>query len=218
MAKQPAPITRSTNVNWDMERISLLSTPEIRQLRSNADRLGQQEIASLCEQILGSRPRGILKPPTKRRRKVNRNLVSRSKGFELRGAVLANARSSWGSVRKADNTVIFCLWNDAIQVDGANCSYLLWAPNTAGSRPWSDLPGGKERLEQCLLAEKNGRAEALLAYGVALDGHLPEDRAQAVDGVDQDTVLAVRVERRAGEYWGTWNRSQPADVGALPPV
>jgi hypothetical protein len=42
---------------WTRERIDLLTTPEIRQLRENADRLGESEIVGLCEEILKVRPK-----------------------------------------------------------------------------------------------------------------------------------------------------------------
>jgi hypothetical protein len=42
---------------WTRERIDLLTTPEIRQLRDNADRLGESEIVGLCDDILKARPK-----------------------------------------------------------------------------------------------------------------------------------------------------------------
>jgi hypothetical protein len=53
-------ITRPTRAaQWTREKIDSLSTVEVRQLRDNAQRLNEAEIAALCEQVLGSRPRGI---------------------------------------------------------------------------------------------------------------------------------------------------------------
>jgi hypothetical protein len=43
---------------WTKERIEALSTAEVRQLRDNADRLGEAEIVALCDEILKTRPRG----------------------------------------------------------------------------------------------------------------------------------------------------------------
>lgn len=52
-------IVRPTRAaQWTRERIDALSTAEVRQLRDNAERLQETEIAALCEQVLGSRPRG----------------------------------------------------------------------------------------------------------------------------------------------------------------
>jgi hypothetical protein len=42
---------------WTKERIDALSTPEIRQLRENAQRLGETEIVGLCDEILKVRPK-----------------------------------------------------------------------------------------------------------------------------------------------------------------
>jgi len=53
-------ITRPTrSLQWTREKIDSLSTAEVRQLRDNAERLHEAEIAALCEQVLVSRPRGI---------------------------------------------------------------------------------------------------------------------------------------------------------------
>lgn len=42
---------------WTREKIASLSTVELRQLRDNALRLGEPEIAALCDEVLGARPR-----------------------------------------------------------------------------------------------------------------------------------------------------------------
>lgn len=53
-------ITRpARSAQWTREKIDSLSTAEVRQLLDNAQRLNEAEIAALCEQVLGSRPRGI---------------------------------------------------------------------------------------------------------------------------------------------------------------
>jgi len=43
---------------WTREKIESLSTPEVRQLQANALRLSETEIAALCDEVLGTRPRG----------------------------------------------------------------------------------------------------------------------------------------------------------------
>lgn len=43
---------------WTREKISTLTTPEVRQLRVNAERLLENEVAALCDEVLGARPRG----------------------------------------------------------------------------------------------------------------------------------------------------------------
>ena len=42
---------------WPREKIASLSTVEVRQLRDNALRLGEPEIAALCDEVLEARPR-----------------------------------------------------------------------------------------------------------------------------------------------------------------
>ena len=51
---------------WTKERIDALSTAEVRQLRDNAQRLGESEIAGLCEEVLKVRPKTGVGARTKR--------------------------------------------------------------------------------------------------------------------------------------------------------
>lgn len=196
------------SIDWTIERIGALSTPEARQLRGNADRLGATDIVKLCDEVLATRPRGMA---NRRKRKPNdrigRRLVSRRKAFELRNVILGNARSSWGGVRKADGIVVLTLWADGVKRDGAESSYLLWAPNIDGARPWADKPGGIERLKHCKLAAERGEAEGMLVYGEPLEGHLPEDRAATIEGVDSERVLTLKVEQRGAEFWAVWGKA-----------
>ena len=197
-------------VDWTKERIGQLSKQEIEQLRINAAALGEDSVVALCSEVLGE-PRkqrgraakGGAAAPVKRRR-----LVSRRKAFEARGVMLNDVRTSWSGVRKSDGAVVISLWADAVGSAEGACSYLLWAPNVAGSRPWSDQPGGKERLEHCKLVLNGGRAEGVLVYGEKLEGYLPEDRARSVHGVDPEVVLQLEVERRGEEYWAVWGRKK----------
>jgi hypothetical protein len=201
-------------VDWTKERIGQLSKQEIEQLRINAVALGEDSVVALCSEVLGE-PRkkgnraaaGVAgagaAAPVKRRR-----LISRHKAFEARGVMLNDPRTSWSGVRKSDGAVVISLWADAVGSAEGACSYLLWAPNVAGSRPWSDQPGGKERLEHCKLVLNGGRAEGVLVYGETLDGYLPEDRARSVHGVDPEVVLQLEVERRGEEYWAVWGRKK----------
>lgn len=192
---------------WTRERIGQLRKQEIQQLRINAGTLGENEIVALCDQVLHEQPKGGGKGGAKAARPLTkRRLISRGKAFETRGVFLQDARTSWGGVRKSDGTVVISLWADAIESASGSCSYLLWAPNLNGSRPWSDKAAGKERLEHCKLALKGSPAEGLLVYGDRLDGHLPEDKARSVHGVDPETVLRFQVEQRGNEYWATWGK------------
>jgi hypothetical protein len=106
--------------------------------------------------------------------------------------------------------VVLALWSDSIQSADGTCSYLLWAPNTGGSRAWSDKPGGQERLEHCRQAMQAGRAEGLLVYGQGFVGMLPEEKAYAVHGADAETVVVFEVEKRGEEYWAVWGRRTAA--------
>lgn len=60
-------LTRSSRAaQWTREKIDTLSTAEVRQLRDNASRLHEPEIAALCEQVLGARPRTAARKAAKR--------------------------------------------------------------------------------------------------------------------------------------------------------
>jgi hypothetical protein len=200
---------RSRATDWTKERIGQLRKQEIQQLQINAGALGETAVVALCDEVLRERPKvrstaaGRAAAPLKRRR-----LVSRRKAFETRGVTLQDARTSWSGVRKSDGAVVISLWADAIESADGACSYLLWAPNAGGSRPWSDQVAGKERLEHCKLVVNGSRAEGLLVYGERLDGCLPEDKARSVHGVDPETVLHLEVERRGDEYWAVWGRKK----------
>ena len=46
------------SVDWTREKITTLTTPDVRQLRANAVRLNDPEIMERCDVVLGERPRG----------------------------------------------------------------------------------------------------------------------------------------------------------------
>jgi hypothetical protein len=191
---------------WTLERIAQLSAPDIKQLRANAQRLNAPEVVALCTEALDKAPRadaGVA--TTSRRGTVARRLIARQRAFETRGVWLAT-RSSWGGVRKSDGAVVMALWAGAIESVDGGCSYLLWAPNVDGSRPWSDQPAGVERLEHCRRAMELGGAEGLLVYGERLADRIPEERAHAVHGADPETVVHFRVEMRGPEFWAAWGK------------
>src|SRR5204863_10049714 len=160
--------------DWTPERIGQLGTPEIQQLRANAERLVATAVVALCDDALKARPKARGKraaganPP-----KHARHLISREKAFQARGAYLRDSGRSWSAVRKSDGVVVMSLWASAVETSGGTCSQLLWAPNLDGSRPWSDEVAGKERHDHCKLALSQGGAEGLLVYGERLDGHAP---------------------------------------------
>lgn len=189
---------------WTIERISRLAQGEVTQLRTNAENLGKPEIVALCDKVLLlERPSVLAEKARRRLKEKHPRLVTRRSAFEARGVML-QALSSWGGIRASDGTVVLSIWKDDIRSEGGHCSCLLWAPNEKDSRPWSDKPAGRERLEHCRSASERGSAEALLVYGERIEGHLPEDRARTVAGVDPATVLQIEVVLRGREYWAVW--------------
>lgn len=189
---------------WPAERIAKLEREEVEHLRENAAALGESEIVDRCEAVLATRTQARRAAPSKSAKA--RRLISRSAAFEARGVYLANARTSWSGVRRSDGVVVIGMWADDVQSRDGGCSCLLWAPNSAGSQPWSDTPAGQERRQHCELALAAALTEGLLVYGERLDGHVPEDKARSVHGVDPQTVVHLRVEKRGTQYWAVWGK------------
>jgi hypothetical protein len=189
---QRAPLLPRGRVSkWSREQLDRLSTPELRTLRENAERLKEHEVVALCQALLDERPRH--RGPTRPRPLGPlKGLVTRGKAFELHGVTPRNRVWSRGGVR-SDGAVVLALRIEDVQRAGAANVCLLWAPNIANSRPWSDSPAGQERLEHCRLALERGAADGLLAHG-----------GGKAERVDAGTVLKLQVERRDDEYWARW--------------
>ena len=52
---------------WTKEKITALSTPDVKQLRANAERLNSPEVIELCNSVLSERPRsGVRAKPKKK--------------------------------------------------------------------------------------------------------------------------------------------------------
>ena len=185
------------------------------QLRANAENLGEAQVVALCDQVLLlERPVVLAEKAGRRLKAKHPHLVARRSAFETRGVML-HGLSSWGGVRASDGIVVMSIWKDDIRSDNGVCRYLLWAPNQEGSRPWSDKPDGRERLEHCRLACERGSAEALLVYGEPLAGHIPEDRAATVSGIDPSVVLHIEVVLRDREYWAVWGGRRTGVAASL---
>src|SRR6185295_13588001 len=109
---------------WTKERIAALKSADVRQLRTNAERLRQHEVVALCDDVLRGRPGTTRDHKVKRQRELDGHpLVSRSKAFAMRGVKLRNPRWSWGGVRESDGAVVLTIWNGDIQRDGDTCRY-----------------------------------------------------------------------------------------------
>ena len=201
--KSATPVFKTGRASaWPRERLDSMEREDLVQLQRNAERLGEQELAASCGEVLKLRPkRG---PAGASAAQGRGKLVPRSRAFAARGIYLQDPRTSWSGVRKADGAVVMALWQDAVQPHNGGCACLLWAPNVGGSRPWSDSAAGRERLQHCKQAIENRGAEGLLVHGEPLEGRLPEDRARSVLGIDPETIVRFSVELRGAEYWATW--------------
>jgi hypothetical protein len=195
--------------DWTPERIERLETDEVRQLRTNADKLGIAEVVAACDAVLTGRPPAGRRGAAHAAPKQARALLSRQKAFQARGVYLQGAESGWCGVRTTDGEVVMTLWAPAIVRSDGGCSQCLWAPNIDGSRPWSDGPGGQARLRHCRLAQERGGAEGLLVHGTHFDGEAAEHNARSVYGVDLAHVVRFRVEQRGEEYWAVWGAKAP---------
>ena len=197
-------------MDWNKERVEALATADVRQLRENAMLRERRSVVALCDEVLTGRPR---QRTGKRSTRVHggdrRTLVTRSKAFELRGVKLDNPRTSWGGVRTIDGALVLTVWADNIQTEGEVCRYLLWAPNTDGSRPWYDTPGGKERRTHCKLALTRDDTEALFIYGEQGRPEMAVNEASKVVGADAGRVVRFTVKQVGDEYWAEWP-AQPA--------
>jgi len=203
-------LPRGRVAKWDRAKIDTLSTPELRQLLANAERLKETEVSVLCNEALNARPRGQAAVRRTMPKGVRR-LVARGKAFEVHGVSLQSRSWSRGGVRPGDGMVVMIVPFEEVQkTEGAN-SHLLWAPNVDGSHPWSDQPGGKERLEHSRLALERGEAEGMYAYGKGAGGSPAQEPAVA-DGVDAEHLLPLTIEKRGDEYWATWPEVRRATV------
>jgi hypothetical protein len=204
MQVRSVPFKRGNTQDWTRERVERLTKQEMERLRDNAERLGETALVELCAELI-KQARSAVGKTAAAARAPKRRLISRAKAFEARGVYLQDPRSSWSGVRKSDGRVVMTIWDAAVVSSGGACSYLLWGPNIDGARPWSDMPAGRERLEHCKLALEAG-ADGLLVHGERLDGHLPEDKARSIHGVDPETVLSFKIEMRGAEYWAVWGK------------
>jgi hypothetical protein len=214
---KPGVFKRGRAEEWTSERIGQLSAQDIKQLRANAERLNEPDLAALCSGVLKAKGRPRAQPEPRQDpgpRTHARKLIARTKAFEARGVWLQDPRTSWGGVRKSDGAIVMALWAEGVESAEGGCRYLLWAANRTGTRPWSDTPGGRERLEHCRRAIELGRAEGLLVYGQRLEGRLPEDKAAAIHGADAETVLVFEVEERDHEFWAVWGK-KPEEQAAV---
>jgi hypothetical protein len=190
-------LPRGRITKWSKEQLDKLSTLELRALLANAERLKEPEVAALCNELLDSRPHGH--PAASPRKRAARRLVARNKAFALNGVAPRSRIWSRGGTR-TDGTVLLMMAADEVQRAGGSHSCLLWAPNVGAARPWSDSPGGKERLDHCRTALGGGTAHGLLMHG----------KPGAAECVDTETLLQLQVEQRGDEYWATW--TAPAAV------
>jgi hypothetical protein len=206
----PAAAFRSAGASeWTRERLDRLSRQDLLNLQANAARLGEPELAALCDQLAKARPK---RGPDRSRGadgSNSRKLLPRSQAFTARGVWLQDPRTSWSGVRKSDGAVVMAIWHDAIVLRDGACACLLWAPNVDGRRPWSDTAAGRERLDHCKAALAAEGAEGLVVHGEAMADRLPEDRARSVLGIDVQALIRFKVELRGQEYWARWGKLAP---------
>lgn len=75
-------LSRGRAALWTKEKIDLLATPEVRNLHANAERLMEPEIAALCIEVLGARPRTGVSAPGAKPKAAPRAKRSKAKAAE----------------------------------------------------------------------------------------------------------------------------------------
>lgn len=196
------PLPRGRIAKWSKEQLDRLSTPELKALIVNAERLKEPEVAALCRELLAARRRRL---PAARRDpspRPARTFITCGRAFAMHGVTLRSREWSRGGMRE-DGSVVLAVMADEVQRAGGADRYLLWAPNTDGLRPWSDTLGGMERLEHCRAALERGAAEGLLTYGKRAAGAAPKDDGTSEQHMDAAVVLSLRIEKRGEEYWAS---------------
>jgi hypothetical protein len=196
-----APILpRGRIAKWSKEQLDKLSTPEVRALMANAERLNETEVAALCNDILTARPRGHAPARRHRDAPAAASLVSRGKAFRMNGVSLHNRTWSRGGIRP-DGAVLFAVRAEDVQYAEGKSSCVLWAPGTTDA----DSPAANERLEHCRKALERGAAEGLMTYGKRAAGVAADaNKTDKTDRMDAVTLLKMSIEMRGEEYWATW--------------
>ena len=192
-------LPRGRIAKWSKEQLDKLTTPEVRALMANAERLNETEVAALCNDILTARPRGHAPARRHRDAPLARTLVSRGKAFRMNGVNLHSRTWSRGGVRD-DGAVLFAVRVEDVQHAEGTSSCVLWAPDASDA----DSPAAHERLEHCRKALERGAAEGLMTYGKRAPGAVPDGKTDKTDRMDAATVLKLSVELRGAEYWATW--------------
>lgn len=117
--------------------------------------------------------------------------ISRTQAFADQDVELAFPTRSWSGVRDYNGGVVFAMRSRDVQscLDGFRC--LLWSPVMESIAAPVDRPIQLERLGHCRLAAAFGGADGLLVLAPGSE-------------VERGTVVALRVEKRLGEYWAFW--------------
>src|SRR5258708_36909743 len=90
---------RGRVAKWSKEQIDKLTTPELRALLVNAERLKEPEVAALCNELLDARPRGHAVARRVREPGEARRLVTRSTAFPMHAVTPRNAIWSAGPIK-----------------------------------------------------------------------------------------------------------------------
>jgi hypothetical protein len=140
---------------------------------------------------------------TRRRRGLSQ--LSVANAFKAQGVQLKYPSRSRSGIRWEDGVVVIAIDEADVRASADRFRCLLWSPVSESSAAGQDRPILRERREHARLAARHGSADGLLVRRGGL--------------VDANAVLALRVERRRGEYWATWGsgaRVLPDKVESVP--
>jgi hypothetical protein len=125
------------------------------------------------------------------KRRTDRSLLSWRRACELQGVALKYPTRSSSGVRFDDGAIMFAIRAEDVLVNEHGCTVLLGAPDASEARPGYGEAAAHERLKNCRIAAKRGRAVGLLVYG-------EHPRVYA------DAPFELRVDKIGTEYWAYW--------------
>jgi hypothetical protein len=129
------------------------------------------------------------------KRRTDRSLLSWRRACELQGVALKYPTRSSSGVRFDDGAIVFAIRAAEVLLNEHGCTVLLGAPDASEARRGCDEAAAHERLKNCRVAAKRGRAVGLLVYG--------EHPA-----VYADAPFELRVEKIGTEYWAYWGSAR----------
>ena len=120
----------------------------------------------------------------------------RPRAFLAHGVTLKFPAFSSSGVREGDGTVVFSIEASGVRMDQSGYCSVLWMPARTEGDGTLERASNDERLQHCLLALRNGRAE----------GFVLDERAEA----QAEVLLELRILVSGEKYWARWGAKAAA--------